>query len=364
MVVVKGKAGIMVKVIAHSISEMGVQLYTFEIQYPRLILAELNTHRMLSKNSSSSRAIPFLKMLDQLDGEPVRYGAANPGMQDKGVEHTASVYIDCFEEQGSGEDSYYTPVQGLSDARGAWKGAKEEAINVAKGFYEAGYHKQVYNRLLEPFQMMKTVVSATEIDNFFWLRDDDAADPTLRELAKCMREAVEQSVPVLLKPWEWHLPYVDYFEEVVGYEMPDKQLYGPKQYYIGKISWGLEGEEVDPNFQFITLEEAIKVSCARCAAVSYRNEGYGLAKSLELYYRLVGSDKKHASALEHCATPMKPHCYEPTVLKGVKAVNVPSMPRTWEEGISHMDRDSKLWSGNFKGFIQYRKLVPGENYVG
>lgn len=350
MIVVKGKGGIVVKVIAHSISEMGVQLYTFEIQYPRLILAELNTHRMLSKNSSSSRAIPFLKMLDQLDGEPVRYGAANPGMQDKGVDHTDAVKYD-----EDGRIWKYRPAV-------AWAHAKKDAIKHAKAFCQAGYHKQVYNRLTEPFQMMKTVVSATEIDNFFWLRDDDAADPTLRELAKCMREAVAQSKPVLLKSGEWHLPYVDYFEELDGYEMPDRQVYGPKQYYIGKIQWG--GGEVDPNFQFITLEEAIKVSCSRCAAVSYRNEGYGLAKSLELYDRLVGSDKKHASALEHCATPMKPHCYEPTVLKGLKAVNVPTLPATWEAGISHMDRQSKLWSGNFKGFIQYRKLVPGENYVG
>lgn len=351
MVVVKGKAGIVVKVIAHSISEVGVQLYTFEIQYPRLILAELNTHRMLSKNSSSSRAIPFLKMLDQLDGEPVRYGAANPGMQDTGVDFEALVYTDEQLEY----DVPYAPQM-------AWKKAKNFAVEIAKAFNKAGYHKQVYNRLTEPFQMMKTVVSATEIDNFFWLRDDDAADPTLRELAKCMREAVEQSVPVLLKSGEWHLPYVDWVR--VGKDE------GVKEPYIQHYMWPdtpIPDTQMHigmGDMQFLTLEEAIKVSCARCAAVSYRNEGYGLVKSLELYDRLVGSDKKHASALEHCATPMKPHCYEQTKLKGMKAVNVPAFPKSWQEGISHMDRDCQLWSGNFKGYIQYRKLVPGENYCG
>ena len=105
---------------------------------------------------------------------------------------------------------------------------------------------------------------------------------------------------------------------------------------------------------YLTLEQAIKVSCARCAAVSYRNEGYDLAKSLEVYDRLVGSVRKHASAFEHQATPMQKSCVETAK---------DYFPDLWEAGVSHMDRDSFFWSGNLKGWIQYRKLIPDECYT-
>jgi hypothetical protein len=232
----------------------------------------------------------------------------------------------------------------------AWALAKEATIRFAKAFADAGYHKQVYNRLMEATQMQKTVLSATEVDNFFWLRDDDAADPTIRELARVMREAKEESTPELLLPSEWHLPYVDWLR--------DKK--GKQSFYIraeppqSENSMGLATP--------LTLEEAIKVSCARCAAVSYRNEGYDLTKSLEVYDRLVGSDRKHASAFEHQATPMKETV---EAWHGSKVVNLnyPCDVDTWEEGISHMDRDMKFWSGNLQGWIQYRKLIPGECYT-
>ncbi len=200
--------------------------------------------------------------------------------------------------------------------------------------------------------MMKTVLSATELDNFWWLRDDLMADPTLAELAHVMREATEASTPVLLNPGEWHLPYVN----MVFDENADGTR---KQWFYVEEHFNMVGDEkVCPA---LTLEQAIKISCARCAAVSYRNEGYGLEKSLEMYDRLVGSDKKHASALEHCATPMREWGYYQGEY-GSFAQNHAFIPFTWEEGISHVDRKGRLWSGNLKGFIQHRKLVPGENY--
>jgi thymidylate synthase ThyX len=323
MITIQGKNGIKATVLAHSISQAGKQLITWEIEYPRLILAELNTHRELSRNSFSSRAVPFMKMLDQLDGEPVRFGANQAGMQDKGEDFDAPVELTVF---GSSEE--LSPKE-------AWAIAKADAIINAQAFFDAGYHKQVYNRLLEPWQMQKTVLSATQTDNFFWLRDDDAADPTIRELARVMREAKEASTPMLLRSGQWHLPYIDVY--VVD----------------GEFHYSINDHQQD-----LTLEEAIKVSCARCAAVSYRNEGYDLAKSLEVYDRLVGSDRKHASAFEHQATPMN--------LDKVNNISeyLANDPwESWQKGVSHMDRHGNYWSGNFQGFIQYRKLIPDECYT-
>lgn len=323
---VMGKYGIRAKVLKKSRSAVnGAVFVTFEIEYPRLILAELNTHRDKSRNSASSRAIPFLKMLEQLTARPVRFGQANPGMQDKGedYEKVVKAWI-----AGSEEDWW-------ASAEDAWGVARDNAILAAKGFYEAGYHKQVYNRLVEPFQMMKTVISGTEWANFYWLRKDGAADPTIAELARVMWEADKGTDAQTLQPGQWHLPYID-----------TSRLEAAGLYYINE-------EDTEP----AALEDAIKVSCARCAAVSFRNVDYTLEKSKEVYDRLVGDKRKHASAFEHCGTPTQETDY-------TSFVNVPQYPSTWEAGISHMDRQRNLWSGNLKSWIQYRKLIPGENYTG
>jgi hypothetical protein len=339
MITIEGLCGIKVTILADSISKAGKRMLTFELEYPRLILAELNTHKMLSKNSYSSRAVPFEKMLKQLQGRPVRFGANQAGMQDKGEDFDALVRLPVDMGMEGVQLFPYTNVQ-------AWEIAKQEAIKMAQAFKEAGYHKQVYNRLLEPWQMQKTVLSGTETSNFFWLRDHGDADPTIAELARCMREAVEASEPETLHPGEWHLPYVDY-------DMDD----------MGRQLFYLE-DEVGVQ-TILSLEDAIKVSCARCAAVSYRNEGYGLEKSIELYERLIGSDRKHASALEHCATPVREYGYYPSTTGGPMFIqNNLWVPMTWEEGITHVDRKGRLWSGNLCGWIQHRKLIPGENYDG
>lgn len=314
---IEGKFGISAKVLCDSISEDGVRLTTFELTYPRLILSELNTHGALARNSASSRAIPFTKMAESLTARPVRFGQANPGMQDKGVSYSEKIL------------GIYTPEEW-------WQAACKNAQNYAQGLYDAGYHKQVFNRLTEPFQMMKTVLSATEFENFFWLRDDGAADPTIHELACCMKQARAPSEPQLLKPGQWHLPYVNYF----------LTRDGEQQCFIDNG----EGDEI-----YLTLEEAIKVSCARAAAVSFRNTDYGLEKCIEVYARLVGDERKHASAMEHQATPVK------SLKPGLWSRLTGSC---WEPGASHIDKDGCLWSGKFRGFIQHRKTIPGENKAG
>lgn len=322
-------------VIADSTMHNGTRMRTFEIECPRIILSENNTHRMLSKNSASSRAIPFAKMQEQLTGRPVRFGQANPGMQDKGVD-------------------YDEPVMGMPPKL-AWEHACADAAFWSEAFFTAGYHKQVYNRLTEPFQMMKTVVSGTEFNNFFWLRDDDAADPTIAALARVMKQAQDASEPFFLEPGEWHLPYVDSWREADG----------TMTYYIkddeGVATW-------------LDVEDAKKVSAARCAAVSFRNTDYTLEKSLQVFDRLVGDERKHASAFEHQATPMKPKTTAwlyiwdtnpptPTDYDMRNCINF-AEPETWEVGVTHMDRNFDLWSGNLKDWIQFRKLIPGESKPG
>lgn len=363
MITVTGKNGIKATVLAYSISQAGKRFITWEIEYPRLVLAELNTHRQLSRNSFSSRAVPFLKMIEQLDGEPVRFGANQAGMQDKGEDYSAPIYMSVVDPYEDTEGFPRTHQTHKFSPKELWAKAKEAAIGFAGAFNDAKYHKQVYNRLLEPFQMMKTVLSATEVDNFFWLRDDDAADPTLRELARVMREAMEQATPVGLLAGEWHLPYIVCIRDFERARMQKKpKLMGT--FYSGDMEYWMD----DTFTQKLTLEEAIKVSCARCAAVSYRNEGYGLEKSLEIYENLVGGERKHASAFEHQGTPAKEAEYGVAYQGGARykdranSVNISHWFETWEPGITHVDRQGRLWSGNLQGFIQYRKLIKGECY--
>lgn len=327
----EGKFGTKATIICDSISEAGVRLTTFEIEVPRMVWAEIMTHRMFSRNAASSRAIPFNKMKEQLTARPTRFGKANPGMQDTGEDFSNAVKIN------DGERIWkWKPYD-------AWNKAKEDALKWSEAFYEAGYSKQVFNRLTEPFQLIKGLITATEFANFFWLRDDKAADPTLQELAGLMQQAYDETIPEKLKVGEYHLPYVisgtDKWHDIVYY--------------------------ADEKTQALTLEEAIKVSAARCAAVSYRNEDYGLEKCLQVYERLVGDERKHSSAMEHQATPMQPYIYEWTNPNAVttKLVNAKDRPSSWEKGISHVDRNGQLWSGNFRGYIQHRKLIPGENYT-
>jgi hypothetical protein len=327
-IVVEGKAGIRVEVVLHSISEAGKEIITFLVDHPRIVHAEELKHRQFSYSAASSRAIPSAKMAEQLTGMPVSFGKNQGGMQ-AGEEHSELV-------QYTDADFGYTVMNAVSPQR-AWEVAKENAIRMSNAFADAGYHKQVYNRLTEPFQMIRVLVTATETDNFYWLRNDKAADPTLQEQARCMQEAHKLSTPQVLKAGQYHLPFV---ESLLSSD--DSGL----QYFY-------EIESAVGTTDYLSLEDAIKVSCARCAATSFRNENYGLEKSLQVYDRLVNGDKVHAGALEHCATPME----QPFAT--YSSLNDGSV---WQDGVSHMDKDGFMWSGNFKGFIQYRKTIPNECY--
>lgn len=310
---VEGKGGIRATIILDSVSSVtGERITTFELVYHRNIHSELMTHRMFSRNAASSRAIPFAKMQEQCTAMPIFYGKNQSGMQ-------AQEELDEDKKQAS---------------KSVIEGMRHAVLSGVEALVSLGNHKQTYNRYLEPFQMMKTIVTATSFDNWFWLRKDSAADPLIEELARCMYDVYKRSEPQGLRAGEWHLPYIETHGSPSG------------AYYC------LDGVE-------IALEDALKVSAARCAAVSFRNSDYGLEKSREVWERLVGDERKHSSACEHQAKVMQ----KSESIHGFSQdtnINLPEDFYTWEEGVSHVTRDGKLWSGNLCNFIQLRKLIDGE----
>jgi thymidylate synthase ThyX len=309
-----GKGGIIAKVICDSISTWGKRITTYELEYPRFIHAEFLTHRLFSRNSASSRAIPSEKIINLVMNSPalpIHWGKNQSGMQ-------------AYEEHNNpisyGEQLY--------NADEFWQRAKESSVDHARAFSKAGYHKQITNRLVEPFQMIKVVVTATEYENFYWLRNHHAAQPEIKELAECMFNASNESKPILRIRHEPH-----------GTNNMERDIIN--EYHLPYVT--------DDEKNAHSLDDIIKLAVARCAAVSYRNNDYQLEKSRQIYDRLVGDDRKHSSALEHIARVM----HSPKVTNANDRLDL-------EEGISHIDREGFLWSGNFKGWIQYRKLINNE----
>jgi thymidylate synthase ThyX len=193
-----------------------------------------------------------------------------------------------------------------------WLAACDEAVAAAKQLANLGVHKQYVNRILEPFAHISVVVSATEYSNFFTLRYHSMAQPEIQELAKQMWEAYQRSTPELLTPGQWHLPFVT--KEELKNHTGVLQTYGG---YSTVVAW----------------DNLIKMSVARCARVSYNNHD-GTNSTYEqdcaLYDRLLGSQPIHASPAEHQAKAL------------------------------YVDQSTE-WSGNFRGWLQYRKTLEGEN---
>lgn len=296
------------KVVCDSVSEQGVRLTTFEIEYPRFIHGELMTHRMLSKNSSSSRAIPIQKMLDQIESNmaiPVYWGKNKSGMQ--AVE----------------EVSKFDEAKSVLNWERSYNYVKERVENMV----EIGLHKQVPNRLTEPFQMMKVVITGTDWDNFFNLRIHPDAQPEICMLAYKMYQAMQESEPTVLKEGDWHLPYVN-----VGWNGK-----GVIAYY-------------DEDFDVLSLEDAIKLSAASCASVSYRTEGMTLEKADKIFDMLIKAQVIHASPFEHLATPI--------VFKETNEICNMFEYLDKVEGVTHVNKQGELCSGNLRGWIQYRHLLP------
>jgi len=306
-----------VKVIAHSrCSLTGKEILTWELEYPRLIHSEFMTHRLFSRNAASSRAIPIKTILAQVrvaPAMPSRWGQNQPGMQ--------------------ASQDLNNVLQ--TSAEWLWRQAAEKACQSAEKMDVLGLHKQVVNRVLEPYQWMKTVMTATELDNWFWLRDHTDADPTIHALASLMWKALQASTPVTLNPGDWHVPYYN-----------TKNVSGA---WIKKVCYA-DGDSLRDEGG-ITLADALAISSSCCAQVSYRKLDDTMKKAKMVYSRLIESEPVHASPFEHQATPME--AYKEVGL----LINHPTQPMSWELGVTHVDRQSNLWSANFKGWIQHRQLI-------
>jgi len=237
---------ITVKVIKDSIGPAKVRITTFAITYPRFIHAEFMTHRMFSRNASSSRAIPVLTMLKRIQDNPatpIYWGKDQRGMQ------------------ANSEVSGWR----LKLGKLVWQLACYNACWFAKMLDKLGFHKQIVNRLTEPFAHITVVVTATEWVNFFGLRYHEAAQPEIHELARQMYDAYRKSKPKKLKEGQWHLPFTD---------------------------------------QRVYSESNIWRSVACCARVSYMNHDKSYPndkQNKKLYDMLLGSQPIHASPAEHQA---------------------------------------------------------------
>lgn len=298
------ETNIQARVIQDSISPTGQRVTTFELEYPRFIHSELMTHRELSKNSSSSRAIPLPVMIQSIlsnTAVPIYFGKNQKGMQ-------ASTEVNAVNAVLAAEK---------------WIEARNEAIAQSEKLHQIGLHKQIANRVTESFQMMKVVMTTTGLDNLLNLRLEKDAQPEFMMLAYKILDAANQSRPKLLQKNQWHLPYV----EVQPYE-------GGFVYLDGK------GDT-------LSLEYAVRLSVASCAAVSYRTEAMDMAKADRIFDMLIHADVVHASPFEHIVKPI--------ITEG--DINKSFMPETWEPGITHVRRSGALCSGNSVGFIQYRHLI-------
>jgi hypothetical protein len=291
------------KVILDSTCARNKRITTMQLRYPRFIHAEFMTHRVFSRNASSSRAVPTAKLLEEVrtaPASPVFWGMNQPGMQA------------ALEFEGREREELIR----------AWQIAANNAADAAESMSKFGAHKQIVNRILEPFTHINVVVTATEWENFFGLRIHKDAQPEMRALAEAMWASYSTSDPTMLRRGEWHLPYVDYM-----------WVNGEQKFY-----WqNGEGEEAYFNAVDLSVEQAAKISVARCARVSYKafdGKVAPIESDLKLYEKLAGAQPLHASPLEHQATP------DGTMSSG-----------GWANPRLH---------GNFVGWNQYRKSIAGE----
>ena len=234
------------KIIKDSINPHGCRITSYILQYPRFIHSELMTHRMFSRNAASSRAIPIGKMIEDVltnPAQPIHWGKNQKGMQ-------------AYEEIS--EDASIK-------ARLLWFEARDLVIEQVKKLSELGVHKQVCNRLLEPFVNIRVLLTATEFSNFFKLRAHHAAQPEIKDLAYKMLDEYNNNTPDLIPVGGWHIPFSD--------KMP-----------------------VD-----IDDETKLKVAIARAARVSYNtfDGDINIEKDIDLYDKLLSEG--HYSPFEHCA---------------------------------------------------------------
>ena len=383
--------GIDATIIADSKNEFGNRITTFIVTFPRIVLAEFNTHRMLSRNSASSRAVPPRKMIRKLKETPfvpIKWMKDHTGMQGKeyfdsdekfNLQELKDIMFETLMKAFNSEDAddlelidLFTEMMEEMDLFGTytlnefWLILRDKVINCAILLICLGVTKQIVNRLLEPFMWHTAIVTATEWENFFALRAHPAAEIHIAKLAEIMLEQYNESAPKELKAGEWHIPFGD--------NMDIERLV--------KLSHDL-GEEkglpVDVNFLTNKKRDdlMVKIATARCARVSYLNfEGKDdYEADIKLYDRLAKMG--HWSPFEHCARAMT--LEDQSILKlekhnmseeeialfrqeWNKALEKPLRPiiiENIDNKIEFVNFDNKV--SNFKGFVQHRKDFQNEN---
>lgn len=278
-----------VKVVKFSVSQQGIPLVTVHMRYWRAIHSELLTHRVFSRNARSSRAVPVFKMLAEIKNDPFiprHWGANQKGMQAGAENSERCIVKTAYGLQGIGREILHS----LSREE-AWLWGRDRAYELAQGYADADYHKQLANRVLEPYSWIDTLVTSTDWANFFALRDHKAAEPHMRDLAMMAKEEIGQREATLLQPGEWHLPYITDEEKMrsrISSKADDR--------FDGKLR---------------------KISAARCARISYApfDGNSSVEAEIARYDALVTDWPVHASPTEHQATPDTfdddyPNCYQ------------------------------------------------------
>lgn len=317
-----GQPQMQAQVILASTSAMSPPIVTVRGRLPRCIWPEVLTHRKFARNARSSRAVPVQKMIDEIRNDPFipwHWGKNQRGMQ---AAEECSNWVNL--NAHSGDPDLDAPVRNEI----AWLSARNEAVKHAEAFMEAGYHKQVVNRLLEPFMWIDVLITATDWENFFWLRDHKDAEPHLQDFARLVMQAMKHAKVQELEPGEWHQPYTSADDEEEAYR-----------------------RGVD------SVEFLNKMSAARCARISYEpfDGQAGYDRELERYNQLINSERVHASPVEHQATPDE---------------MVTASVDLFDDGNSSLFPDETLDAqrvykmknkhGNLTGWIQNRKLIPEE----
>lgn len=301
------------KILLDSVNPCGNRITTWILKFPRFILPEFNTHRAFSRNASSSRAIPVKKMLEDVKNNPAIptfWGKNQSGMQaseelDNVVKkYNASPFANPYSAVSEATD--------LEHAKFLWLQARDNAVKSVEAMMALGLHKQIANRILEPWMHITVLATATEHENFFALRAHKDAQPEFQDLAYKMLDLYQSSTPKSLGRGEWHIPFGDQFDVARLTEIAMKSSVN-----------GFIDREIEDEVEILKL----KIATARCARTSYLNfEGKDdYVKDIELHDIL--SNSGHWSPFEHCAEAL----------------------------------DKSEQSGNFIGWKQYRKFFTNEN---
>lgn len=290
------------KILLDSIGPAGVRLTTWELTYPRFVHAELMTHRVFSRNSASSRAIPVKKMLERIEQTPAipkHWGKNQSGMQ-------------------ANEEFHEEERERLEKK---WRSFALQMIAASKEFEQIGVHKQITNRLTEPWMFITVIVSSTSFTNWFRLRHHKDAQPEIKWVAEDMLPKYRASTPQVLRDGEWHLPLVTGID------------------YAQLLAEGF------------TTQEIKAISAGRVARVSYlTHEGTREPKKdIELGMRLGTQNPPHMSPLEHVAQAMTTGDWNKRLFDLLHASDVADLPF------------NPMMLGNFTGWMQFRKEFENEH---